>query len=193
MTGWRWMIVLLVWQGYTRVIVMIEMMCDMSIWHNCYGRLLHIHMRAKRKYVYVPCWRYIHLALEVSEKVQARCFPAWFWSWGQIQQRDLACRGAEVQHPCYLFYILGKELLVAKMACKTPLIADMTLCISICQKIIVRNAGDWPCLRWLQPLMQQFQQCALIAPWGWAGSGFNAGSFGWNSNHFEVDRVTGQL
>ena len=42
------MIVLLVWQGYRQVIVMIEMMCDMSIWHNFYGRLLHKDMRAKR-------------------------------------------------------------------------------------------------------------------------------------------------
>lgn len=72
----------------------------------------------KRTYVYVPCWRFTHLALEVGEKVQARCFPASVRSWGQTQQRDLACHGAEVQYPCYLFCTLGNEQLVAKMACK---------------------------------------------------------------------------
>lgn len=59
-----------------------------------------------------------HLALEVGEKVQARCFPASVRSWGQTQQRDLACHGAEVQYPCYLFCTLRNEQLVAKMACK---------------------------------------------------------------------------
>ena len=154
----------------------------------------------KRTYVYVPCWRFTHLALEVGEKVQARCFPASVRSWGQTQQRDLACHGAEVQYPCYLFCTLGNEQLVAKMACKclqniafhsvdavfeTFRLMDLAFMHFHMQKkanivSMLAASGFGQCCRWLRPLMLQFQQCALIAHWGWAAGNLRPDRFwGW--------------